>query len=96
MGVQSVQMLQSLSKAAEMVVDLELTSSLWELLQFTEERKILARIHLCLLSNQESKLKVVYSQGVRIKSVCVCQETHVLNGVFSLLGVSCSQTCSKS
>lgn len=40
MGIESIQMLQSLGETREMIVNLELTSSFGELLQFTQEWKV--------------------------------------------------------
>lgn len=44
MCVESIQVFQSLSKTGEVIIDLELTPKLRQLLQLAEERKILAGI----------------------------------------------------
>lgn len=44
MGIESIQMIQSLGEAGEMVVNFKLTSKFRQLLQFTQEWKIFTRI----------------------------------------------------
>ena len=43
--------------------------------------------HLSLLSNQQCKLKIIYTQCVRVEPVSIGQETHVRNSIFSLFGM---------
>lgn len=50
--------------------------------------------HLSLLSNQQRKLEIIYTQRVRVKPVSIGQETHVCNSIFSLFGMLCYNTVS--
>lgn len=50
--------------------------------------------HLSLLSNQQRKLEIIYTQRVRVKPVSIGQETHVRNSIFSLFGMLCCNAVS--
>jgi len=43
--------------------------------------------HLRLLGHEKSELQIVYAQSVRVQSIGISQETHMLNSIIRLFGV---------
>lgn len=100
-GIESMEMLQSLGPAAKIVVNFETASILRKLLKFAQEWEVFSRVlheirdlfasntgqsyPLSLLSNQQCELEVVETQSMVVQTVSICEETHMLNCVLCLL-----------
>lgn len=91
--IQLVKMPNCLHPPAEIVVDGELATELFHLLEALQVRKVLPGIFLRLLRNEKRYVEVVHSERVIVKLVDVCEEANVFSCPLCQAGVLLSKLC---